>query len=400
MSFFAVRKNELGGLCDDDMADKRDYYEVLGVSKGASEDELKKAYRKLAKQYHPDLHPGDAQAEAKFKEANEAYEILSDSEKRARYDQFGHAGVDPNFGGGGGFGGFDMGDLDLGDIFGSFFGGGFGGGGFGGGARRNGPQQGESLRANVTVTFEEAAFGCEKQINLTRSESCPECRGSGCEAGTTAETCPDCRGTGAVRIQRGAGGFAFTSTAPCNRCRSTGTIIHSPCKECGGAGSVRKTKRITVNIPAGIDDGQAVSLRGQGNAGRNGGPSGDLIVGVRILPHDQFRREGTTVLYEHKVSFTQATLGAQLEIPTIDGKVKYDLPAGTQTGTTFRLRGKGIPALHGRGRGDQYVTVRVTVPTGLTAEQKQALHAFAQAMGEEKPSEEGKSIFGKGKKKK
>ena len=374
---------------------------MLGVSKGASEDELKKAYRKLAKQYHPDLHPGDAEAEAKFKEANEAYEILSDSDKRARYDQFGHAGVDPNFGGGGGFGGFDMGDLDLGDIFGSFFGGGFGGGGFGGGTRRNGPQQGESLRANVTVTFEEAAFGCEKQINLTRSESCPECRGSGCEAGTTAETCPDCRGTGAVRIQRGAGGFAFTSTAPCNRCRSTGKIIHSPCKECGGTGSVRKTKRITVNIPAGIDDGQAVSLRGQGNAGRNGGPSGDLIVGVRILPHDQFRRDGTTVLYEQAVSFTQAALGAQLEIPTIDGKVKYDLPAGTQTGTTFRLRGKGIPSLHGRGRGDQYVTVRVAVPTSLNAEQKEALHAFARAMGEEKASgEESKGIFGKGKKKK
>ncbi|MBR2934410.1 MAG: molecular chaperone DnaJ [Oscillospiraceae bacterium] len=378
---------------------KRDYYEVLGVSKGASEDELKKAYRKLAKQYHPDLHPGDAEAEVKFKEANEAYEILSDKDKRARYDQFGHADVDPNFGaGGGGFGGFDMGDLDLGDIFGSFFGGGFGGGGFGGG-RRNGPQQGESLRANVTITFEEAAFGCEKEINLTRSESCDTCHGSGCEAGTTAETCPDCRGTGAVRIQRGSGGFAFTSTAPCSRCRSTGKIIHSPCKNCGGSGSVRKTKRIAVNIPAGIDDGQAVSLRGQGNAGKNGGPAGDLIVGVRIQPHPLFQREGTTVLYEQKVTFAQAALGAELEIPTIDGKVKYTLPAGTQTGTTFRLRGKGIPALHGRGRGDQYVTVRVMVPTTLTGQQKDALHAFAQAMGEE-PGEEPKGFFDKKKKKK
>ena len=380
---------------------KRDYYEVLGVSKGASDDELKKAYRKLAKQYHPDLHPGDAEAEAKFKEANEAYEILSDKEKRARYDQFGHAGVDPNFGaGGGGFGGFDMGDLDLGDIFGSFFGGGFGGGGFGGGARRNGPQQGESLRANVTITFEEAAFGCEKEINLTRSETCEDCRGSGCEAGTTAETCPDCRGSGVVRIQRGGGGFAFTSTAPCSRCRGTGKLIHSPCKKCSGSGSVRKTKRIAVNIPAGIDDGQAVSLRGQGNAGKNGGPAGDLIVGVRIQPHPQFKRDGTTVLYEQKVSFAQATLGAQLEIPTIDGKVKYDLPAGTQTGTTFRLRGKGFPGLHGRGRGDQYVTVRVMVPTSLNAEQKDALRAFAKAMGEETEGESPKGFFDKKKKKK
>ena len=382
------------------MADKRDYYEVLGVSKGASDDELKKAYRKLAKQYHPDLHPGDAEAEAKFKEANEAYEILSDKEKRARYDQFGHAGVDPNFGaGGGGFGGFDMGDLDLGDIFGSFFGGGgFGGGGFGGG-RRNGPQQGESLRASVTITFEEAAFGCEKEINLTRSEACEECRGSGCEAGTTAEVCPDCRGSGVVRIQRGGGGFAFTSTAPCSRCRGTGKLIHSPCKSCGGSGSVRKTKRIAVNIPAGIDDGQAVSLRGQGNAGKNGGPAGDLIVGVRIQPHPQFKRDGTTVLYEQKVTFAQAALGAELEIPTIDGKVKYDLPAGTQTGTTFRLRGKGIPGLHGRGRGDQYVTVRVMVPTTLNGEQKEALHAFAKAMGEE-PDDQPKGFFEKKKKKK
>ena len=356
---------------------------MLGVSKGASEDELKKAYRKLAKQYHPDLHPGDAEAEAKFKEANEAYEILSDKDKRARYDQFGHAGVDPNFGaGGGGFGGFDMGDLDLGDIFGSFFGGGFGGGGFGGGGRRNGPQQGESLRANVTITFEEAAFGCEKEINLTRSESCDTCHGSGCEAGTTAETCPDCRGTGAVRIQRGGGGFAFTSTAPCSRCRSTGKIIHSPCKSCGGSGSVRKTKRIAVNIPAGIDDGQAVSLRGQGNAGKNGGPAGDLIVGIRIKPHSQFRRDGVDVFYEHKISFYQAAMGAELEIPTIDGKVKYTLPAGTQPETTFRLRGKGIPGLHGRGRGDQYVSVKVQVPTSLSSKQKDALRDFAKAMGE------------------
>lgn len=383
---------------------KRDYYEVLGVSKGASDDEIKKAYRKLAKKYHPDMNPGDKEAEAKFKEVNEAYSILSDEQKRARYDQFGHAGVDPNYGAGGPggpFGGFDMGDIDLGDIFGSFFGGGGFGGFGGGGARRNGPQKGESLRANLTITFEEAAFGCEKELNLNRTEECDECHGSGCQPGTTAETCPDCRGTGVVRVQQRTGGFAFSSTAACTRCRGTGKIIHSPCKSCGGNGSVKKSKRITVTIPAGIDDGQAVSLRGQGNAGKNGGPAGDLIVGVRVKPHPQFRRDGTTVLYEQPVSFFQAAMGAELEIPTIDGKVKYTLPAGTQTGTTFRLRGKGIPELRGRGRGDQYVTIRVQVPTSLNSEQKEALRAFAQAMGEEVPEESGlKGFFDKRKKKK
>ena len=378
---------------------KRDYYEVLGVSKGASEDELKKAYRKLAKKYHPDMNPGDKEAEAKFKEVNEAYEILSDKEKRAKYDQFGHAGVDPNFGAGGFGGGFDMGDIDLGDIFGSFFGGGFGG--FGGQQQRaNAPQRGESLRANLTITFEEAAFGCEKEIELTRTEPCDDCHGSGCQPGTTAETCPDCRGSGVVRIQQGGGGFAFSTSAPCSRCRGTGKIIHSPCKSCGGTGNVRKKKRLTITIPAGIDDGQAVSLRGQGNAGKNGGPAGDLIVGVRVKPHPQFQRDGTTVLYEQPISFYQAAMGADLEIPTIDGKVKYTLPAGTQTGTTFRLRGKGIPELRGRGRGDQYVTVKVQVPTALTAEQKEALHAFGAAMGEA-PAESGvKSFFDKRKRKK
>ena len=383
---------------------KRDYYEVLGVSKGASDDEIKKAYRKLAKKYHPDMNPGDKEAEAKFKEVNEAYSILSDSDKRARYDQFGHAGVDPNYGAGGpggGFGGFDMGDIDLGDIFGSFFGGGFGGFGGSSSARRNGPQKGESLRASLTISFEEAAFGCEKEINLTRTEQCEACHGSGAEPGTTAETCPDCRGTGVVRVQQRTGGFAFSSTAPCTRCRGTGKIIHTPCKACGGNGSVKKTKRVTVSIPAGIDEGQAVSLRGQGNAGKNGGPSGDLIVGIHIRPHPQFQRDGTTVLYEQPVTFYQAVMGAELEIPTIDGKVKYNLPTGTQTGTTFRLRGKGIPELRGRGRGDQYVTIRIQVPTSLNSEQKEALRAFAEAMGEDVPEESGlKGFFDKHKKRK
>ena len=378
---------------------KRDYYEVLGVSKSASDDEIKKAYRKLAKKYHPDVNPGDQAAEAKFKEVNEAYSILSDKEKRARYDQFGHAGVDPNYGAGGPGGGFgfDMGDIDLGDIFGSFFGGGFGGFGGSSSARRNGPQKGESLRANLTITFEEAAFGCEKEISLNRSEECGACHGSGCEPGTTAETCPDCRGTGVVRVQQRTGGFAFSSTAACARCRGTGKIIHSPCKACSGSGSVKKSKRVTVSIPAGIDDGQAVSLRGQGNAGKNGGPAGDLIVGVRVKPSNQFRRDGTTVLYEQPVTFYQAVMGAELEIPTIDGKVKYDLPEGTQSGTTFRLKGKGIPELNGRGRGDQYVTVYIETPRNLNREQKEALKKFAESVGDNN-YEERKKFFKKFKK--
>lgn len=369
------------------MAEKRDYYEVLGVNKTASDDELKKAYRKLAKQYHPDLNPGNAEAEAKFKEVNEAYEVLSDKEKRAKYDQFGHAGVDPNFGAGGfnggGFGGFDMGD--LGDIFGSFFGGGFGGGGFGGQQRQanpNAPKRGASLRANLTITFQEAMTGVEKEISLNRTETCEKCGGSGCAAGTTAEICPDCRGTGQVRIQRGGGGFAFTTTAPCSHCNGTGKIIHQPCDACRGEGQVRKQRKVTVKIPAGIDDGQSISLRGQGNSGANGGPAGDLLINISVQPDPRFERDGYDLYLEQVVSFTQATLGAELQIDTIDGKVKYNLPAGTQPGTTFRLRGKGVPSVNGRGRGDQYVTIRVTVPTNLTNEQKEALKAYAETMGE------------------
>ena len=379
---------------------KRDYYEVLGVAKTASDDELKKAYRKLAKQYHPDMNPGDKGAEAKFKEINEAYEVLSDKDKRSKYDQFGHAGVDPNFGGGG-FGGYgdfgDFGDFGFGDILGDLLGGGFGGRS----ANRSGPQRGESLRAGVTISFEEAAFGCEKEISLTRLESCESCHGSGCAPGTTAEVCPDCRGSGTVRVQQRMGGMAFTSSAPCSRCRGTGKIIHQPCKSCGGGGNVRKQRKISVSVPQGINDKQAISLRGQGNAGANNGPAGDLIVEVRVKPHPYFQREGTSVLYECPVSFYQAAMGAELEIPTIDGKVKYTLPAGTQPGATFRLRGKGIPELRGRGRGDQYVTVQVRVPTSLTNQQRDALQAFAEAMGESAPSSGSpvKDFFSKKKKK-
>ncbi len=378
---------------------KRDFYEVLGVSKGASDDDIKKAYRKMAKQYHPDLHPGDKEAEAKFKEVNEAYEILSDKDKRSRYDQFGHAGVDPNFGAGGfggGFGGYNMGDIDLGDLFGSFFGGGFGGGGQR--ANPNAPRRGETLRASVTISFEEAAFGCEKEIMLTRSESCDTCHGSGCAPGTSADTCPDCRGTGTIRIQRGGGAFTFATSAPCTRCQGTGRIIHTPCPDCHGSGSVKKQRKITVNIPAGIDNGQAISLRGQGGAGANGGPAGDLLISVTVRPSDKFQREGTAVYYNHTVSFPQAALGAKLVIPTIDGNVEYDLPKGTQPGTVFRLRGKGIPVLNGRGRGDQFVTVQVQVPTSLTRDQEEALEAFAESMGEETGG--GKGFFDKRRKKK
>ena len=380
------------------MADqKRDYYEVLGVAKSASEDELKKAYRKLAKQYHPDVNPGNAEAEAKFKEINEAYEVLSDKDKRAKYDQFGHAGVDPNFGGGG-FGGFDMGDIDLGDIFGSFFGGGFGG------SRRadpNAPQRGSSLRASITISFAEAMAGCAKELSLTRLESCDTCRGTGCAQGTTAEVCRKCRGTGKIRVQRGMGGFAFATEAPCPDCRGTGKIIHQPCPDCRGAGQLRRQRKIKVRVPAGIDHGQTISMRGQGNGGLNGGPAGDLLVNVAIIPDRRFQRDGSNIYTEQPVSFTQAALGAALEVETIDGKVKYDLPAGTQPGTVFRLRGKGAPSVSGRGRGDQYVTVQVQVPTNLTSQQRSALLDYAEAMGERSPAPTPvKDFFEKKRKKK
>ena len=379
---------------------KRDYYEVLGVSKGASDDEIKKAYRKLAKKYHPDMNPGDKEAEAKFKEVNEAYSILSDSEKRARYDQFGHAGVDPNYGAGGpggGFGGFDMGDIDLGDIFGSFFGGGFGGFGGSSSGRRNGPQKGESLRASLTITFEEAAFGCEKAVTVERYETCDTCHGNGCAPGTSPEVCPDCHGTGTVQVRRQTPMGVFATSSPCPKCGGKGRIIHQPCKDCRGSGMVRKKKTIQASIPAGIDNGQTISIRGQGNAGKNGGPAGDLLITITVRPHELFRREGTSVLCEAPITFTQAVLGAELEIPTIDGKVKYTLPEGTQSGTTFRLKGKGIPSINGRGRGDQYVTVYIETPKNLNKEQKEALKKFAETMGESN-YEEQKKFFKKFKK--
>ena len=374
--------------------EKRDYYEVLGVSRDATEDEIKKAYKKLARKYHPDMNPGDKEAEEKFKEVNEANEVLSDPEKKARYDQFGFAGVDPTYGAGagggayGGAGGFDFGD--LGDIFGSFFGGGFGGGA----ARRNGPRRGDSIRASVAISFTEAAFGCEKEVTLERSEQCSACKGNGCAPGTTPEICPDCRGTGTVMHAQRTPFGVMQSQMPCQKCGGTGKIIHQPCQECHGSGSVRHRRTIKVSIPAGIDDGQTISLRGQGHAGRNGGPSGDLLITIMVRPHDIVRREGTAVFCEAPITFTQAVLGGELEIPTIDGKVKYSIPEGTQTGSVFRLKGKGIPVLNGRGRGDQYVTVTIETPTNLNKEQKEALRKFDATLGENNHQKQ-KSFFKK-----
>lgn len=380
------------------MADKRDYYEVLGLQKGASEDEIKKAYRKVAKECHPDLHPGDKEAEARFKEANEAYGVLSDPDKKAKYDQFGFAGVDPNFGAGAGAGGFTGDFGDLGDIFGDIFGG-FGFGGFGGGssrsASRSGPQRGESLRVRLAISFEEAAFGCQKEINIPRVENCPDCKGTGCAPGTTAEICPDCKGTGTVRTQQRTAFGVFQSTGACPKCGGSGKVIHSPCPKCRGNGSVRAQKKLSVSIPAGIDDGETVSLRSQGNAGKNGGPAGDLLVTIQVRPSPTFQREGTNVYITTSLSFIQAALGAEIQVPTLDGDVSLNIPEGTQTGSVFRLRGKGIPSLRGGGRGDQYVTVNLDTPRNLTGRQKELLQELAESMGhkvKEKP-------FGRKKKK-
>lgn len=365
------------------MADKRDYYEVLGVSKSASEDEIKKAYRKKAKQYHPDLNPGDAEAEAKFKEANEAYEVLSDSQKKARYDQFGHAGVDPNYGAGGGAygggfggGGFDFGD--LGDIFGSFFGGGFGGGRQ---ANPNAPQRGETVQTRVTISFEEAAKGCKRTVDINRVDTCPDCHGSGAKAGTSPKTCPDCQGRGYVNVQQRTAFGVISSQKSCPRCQGKGKIVDDPCQKCRGNGRVNTKASVEVNIPAGIDDRQIFNISGAGNAGINGGPKGDLKVAVFVRPHAYFERDGYNVWLEQRVSFTQAALGDNLRIPTLDGDVKFDLPAGTQSGTVFSLKGKGIQILNGRGRGDQLVRIIVDVPKNLTQRQKELLVELEKEMG-------------------
>ena len=371
------------------MADKRDYYEVLGVNKGASDDEIKKAYRKEAKKYHPDLHPGDKTAEAKFKEVNEAYEVLSDSDKKARYDQYGHAGVDPNFGAGGAGGGF--GGFDFSDIF-DMFGGGFGG--FGGGSRRNGPVRGRDISRDITITFEEAAFGCKKKMNITRDEPCEACGGTGAKAGTQPETCTRCGGRGQVQTQTRTPLGYMTNVTTCPECRGTGKIIKEPCRECRGSGKVKTPRTIELDIPAGINHGQTMQLSGRGEPGERGGPNGDLLITIRIKPHEIFTREDYDVYINFPVTFVEAALGATVKVPTLDGVVEYDIPEGTQHGTRFRLREKGIPYIRGRGRGDQYVIVEVEIPKNLSAKQKDILKQF-DSETEMKNYKKQKSFFDK-----
>lgn len=360
------------------MADKRDYYEVLGVQKGASDAEIKKAYRSLAKKYHPDVNPGDKEAEAKFKEVNEAYEVLSDADKKAKYDQYGHAAFDPTAGAGGygGFGGFGgFGDVDLGDIFGSFFGGG------GSRQRRNGPQRGDDIEIGVTVNFEEAVFGCKKEISFNRYKKCSKCNGSGSENGS-AETCPTCRGSGQRRVTQNLGGMQFQSTATCDTCRGTGKYIKNPCQSCRGLGFERQNKRMTVTIPAGIDNGKGLIIRGEGNDGKYGGSAGDVLVMVSVRRSSIFERDGYTLFCEVPITISEATLGAEIDVPTLEGHEKFTIPEGTQTGTTFTLKQKGVPMVNSSRRGDLIFRVNVETPKGLNEKQKELLRAFAEACGE------------------
>ena len=362
------------------MAEKRDYYEVLGVSKGASDDELKKAFRKLAKQYHPDLHPGDKECEEKFKEVNEAYEVLSDSEKRARYDQFGHAGVDPNYGGGAGgsgFGGFG----DMGDIFDSIFGG-FGGFGGGRSSNPNAPKRGEDIRASIGIDFMEACKGKKVKVRLNRSVQCSECHGTGAAAGTSAKTCPDCQGRGTVRMSQRTPFGNIAQTVTCSRCSGKGKIIDTPCTKCNGQGRTKAVMEKEIEIPAGIDDGQVLRVAGEGNCGINGGPNGDLHISVTVRPDPIFERDGYDVWTEIPITYTQATLGDEITVPTVDGRVKYNVPEGTQAGTVFRLKGKGIKKLNRSDRGDHYVRVSVEVPRNLSKEQKSLLKDFEKSLNE------------------
>ncbi|MGL4774081.1 MAG: molecular chaperone DnaJ [Clostridium sp.] len=352
----------------------RDYYEVLGLAKGASDDEIKKAFRKLAIQYHPDKNQGNAEAEAKFKEINEAYQVLSDPEKKARYDQFGTA--DASGFGAGGFGGFDFSDMGgFGDIFDSFFGG-------GGQRRKNGPTRGNDIEYTMTLTFEEAIFGVEKEISITRSEKCETCSGSGAAPGSSAKSCGQCGGSGQVRVQRQTPLGSFVSTSTCDKCGGKGSIIETPCGTCHGRGQVRKTRKIKVNIPAGVDTGNVMPLRGQGEHGTNGGPAGDLYIRINVQPSKTFTRKGIDVYVDATVSMAKAALGTEITVPTVDGDVKYTVPSGTQSGTLFRLKGKGVPRVNSQGRGDQYVKVTVEIPKSLNEKQKEALKLFMEASGE------------------
>lgn len=378
------------------MANKRDYYEVLGVDRNASESEIKSAFRKQAKSCHPDLHPGDKDAEARFKELNEAAEVLSDPKKRAQYDQFGHAAFDPTSGGGGysggnpfsGFGGFS-------DIFETMFGGGF--------TSRDttGPVAGNNLKYTLTISFEDAAFGAKREILVPREQNCSSCGGSGAKPGTKPERCTTCGGSGQVRVQQNTMLGSFTTVRPCNVCGGTGQIIKEPCLDCHGNGRVKKTSRVVVNIPAGIDDGQTLSLAGEGEAGYRGGPSGDLYVLIRVKPHKLFRRNGADLYLDMKISYITAALGGEITVPTLTGTIKYTIPEGTQPGTTFRMREQGIQRLRSKDKGDLMVKVDIEVPKRLTEEQKHLLRAFAETLGEKvsqgepHKSNAKKSIFDK-----
>lgn len=376
------------------MAEKRDYYEVLGVQKGAGADEIKKSFRQMAKKYHPDLHPNDKEAEQKFKEINEAYEVLSDADKRAKYDQFGHAGVDPNYGAGqggyGGYGGGYAGGVDIGDIFGDVFGNFFGGGASN--RRRSSAIPGEDVDTSLTLTFEEAVFGCKKSVSVTRKENCSECNGSGAAKGTTAETCPTCRGTGRVRTVSQTMFGAMQSERTCTHCYGTGKIIKTPCKNCNGTGQERKQKTITVTIPAGIANGQVVTLSGQGSAGQKGGQPGDLNIAITVKPHSIFERSKFDLHCNIPITFPQAALGCEIDVPLPDGSsVKQKISDGTQSGTVITIKGQGVPYLNSKGRGNLYVHVIVEVPTHLNAKQKELLREFEGV--DNKKSYEKKTSF-------
>ena len=362
------------------MADKRDYYEVLGLNKGASDDEIKKAYRQNAKKYHPDLHPGDKAAEEKFKEVNEAYEVLSDKEKKARYDQFGHAGVDPNYGAGaGGYGGNPFsGGIDIDDIFSSFF------GGFGGsrGRSANRPQRGSDVNAAVTITFEEAAKGCKKTINFNSVDNCDSCHGTGAEPGTQAKTCSACGGSGRVTVNQRTPFGTVQTQRSCDACHGTGKVIEHPCHKCNGSGRHRKNHTVDVSIPAGIKDQMMLNVSGHGNAGYNGGPKGDLHVTVNVKNHNLFERRGDDVWCDLTITLTQAVLGSEVVVPTLDGKVNYSIHEGTQPNDVFRLKGRGIPHLGGRGKGDQYCRVVVEIPKNLNNKQKELIRQFESTTSE------------------
>ena len=367
------------------MAEKRDYYEVLGLKKGASDDEIKKAFRKMAMKYHPDKNPGNKEAEEKFKEINEAYSVLSDPDKKSKYDRFGFAGVDPNagFGGGGsGFGGFGGagGFEDIFDMFGGMFGGGFGGGQQ---RRNNGPKKGRDLQKAITITFEEAAFGCKKELEINKYVACPTCKGEGTKPGTSKKICPKCGGSGQIsQMQRTPFG-QFQSVTQCDQCGGTGQINETPCEDCRGTGKVRKTVKISVDIPGGVDNESVIPIRGQGEPGVNGGPNGDLYIVISVKPHKVFKRNGSDLYLEIPISFDQAALGAEIIVPTLEGKVSYKVPAGTQPGTTFRLKGKGVRNPRNDRMGDLYVKVNLEVPTKLNHKQKKAIEEMGKAVTED-----------------